>query len=360
MPYELPADIQDIASKTQEIEDQLFKKPVEPVPAPATSEPAPVVPEPTPTPQDQEPTPQPADGVHTEPAPTPEPPKKPEDFEHKYKVLKGKYDKELPDERKKAKEIRDRAIILEDENAKLRQQLLERQSQQVTDLRQTASPKPTVEAVIKELETDPDTEYIRTQFPDVWKVNRKMFEKLATVTSGNQGGGEIEDRIKKIETTVKDVSTRIEQTVQSEFDRYLDENVQGWRTVNVDPKFEEWLQDSDRYTGVPKITLIRDAIKRADGPTVANFFIDFAKENQPAPGVNPSPSPQKPQVVQNITPPKPRTVATPPPPEAETITQDSIGQFYERKRKGFYIGREAEALAEEKKIEKAVAEGRVK
>ena len=45
---------------------------------------------------------------------------------------------------------------------------------------------------------------------------------------------------------------------------------------------------------------------------------------------------------------------------SEIITQEHIADFYDKKRRGYYVGRETEADAEEKRIEKAVVENRVR
>ncbi len=359
---ELPTEIERIRLETQKIEDEMFKqeklKPSEEPPKPADIPPV------EPPPKEGEP---PGEEPVTEP-PVEEPveppghePKKKEDFRRKYKILQGKYDQEVTQVHQKARDARDRAIVLEDEAARLRARVVELE---------TAKPKEDIKSeqkpiTLEELEKDPDIAYAKENFPDVYKAFAKMFKAVGTGSVDTA----LKGRVEKIEAEVKNVAENTARTSMQTFHGYLDDNVEGWREVNRDPKFKEWLSSEDRYTGKPKMALIQDAIGRLDGPAVSAFFEDFAKENtvpkeepvvdtENIPETKPNVEPVKPK---NIVPPKGKPSVPPKRPDAEnTITTEHITDFYEKVRRGHYIGREDEKKAEEKKIEQAVVEGRVR
>jgi len=360
MGNELPTEIEKIRLETQKIEDEMFKqvkpKPSEEPPQPAETPPV----EP---PKEGE---LPKEKLVTEP-PVEEPaevppaePKKKEDFKHKYNVLKGKYDKEVPRAHSEVREAKDRAIVLEDEAARLRARVAELE---------VAKPKEEVKEqkpiTLEELEKDPEIAYAKENFPDVYKAFAKMFKAVGTGSVDTA----LKGRVEKIEAEVKNVAESTARTSMQTFHGYLDDNVEGWREVNRDPKFKEWLSAEDRYTGKPKMALIQDAIGRLDGPTVSAFFEDFAKENtipREEPVVDtentlepkPNAEPVRPK---NIVPPKGKPPVPPKRPDAENIiTTEYITDFYDKVRRGSYVGREDEKRSEEKKIEQAVVEGKVK
>lgn len=298
---------------------------------------------------------------------------KPVNWEHKYKVMSGKYNKELPRERDARKTAEDRAITVEYENSELRKQVtqlnerignLETGKSTKADLKPEESSK-AVTAILDELESDADVQEIKREFPDFWKANKKALNKIADVIL--RGASE---KVTKIEKHFESSKEETRKSNWIAFHKYLDENVVGWRTVNKDPIFETFLEE--KIYGVSKRQLIDKAIDEMNGPEVAKFFVEFAKSKEPPPvkkregeeenaGKDKGGQPPKPADTTN--PPKGQKTTPPKRPEdknKEIITSEHISKFYDDKRRGLYQGREAEAMAEEKRIEKAVAEGRVR
>lgn len=335
----LPADLDRIAKETEEIEKQIAAEqeasrraavgPTGPAPAPEGATGA------TGSTEPQGPTGQ--------PGPDDVPPKT-VDWEHKYKVLKGKYDKEVPRYAENLRVAQDQILVLQQENATLR-----------------AAPKPDATPATpqpatptdSDLDNDPEVQFLKTEYPEVWKAVKKVQNKsLADATS------KIDALTKKLEAT----TTRVETSDRDKFYDHLDATVEGWETVNQDPEFKNWLAtNSERYSGVRYSDLMKQAVDRLDARTVASLFEDFAKsKSAAAPAPSPAPKPKPAAKPGPVYPPKPRP--TPPPPRADEgplYTAADIDQFYKDVRRGVYEGREAEFRAEEARIHKAVAEGRV-
>jgi len=373
----VPAEIRKIAEDVQKMEDELFKKSSEKTPEQLAEEAKKAVEQnatgptgPTGPTGDEAKT-----GATGPTGPTgPDETKgktKPEDFEHKYRVLQGKYNKELPREREARKSSEERLVSAEYDNSILRKQLaeltnrLEALEKGGQGAKKEPEGSPKISDMMVELENDPDIVYIKNEFPDVWKGLKKVFSK--TYDKMVEGTA---SKITKVEEKMKSTEDTAAKRAWMDFHKHLDDNVVGWRVVNKDPEFAKWLEGEEEYSGLPKSVLIKQAISEMDGIRVAKFFVDFAKSKEkpadidktkdqeahdnkgddktkdggvtPSRGVKPNP-PKRPVDTKN-----------------EIITQEDIAAFYERKRKGFYIGREAEGDAEEKRIEKAVVENRVK
>ena len=286
---------------------------------------------------------------------------KPEDFEHKYKVLQGKYNKELPRERDARKSAEERTVGIEYDNSQLRKQIIDLTARiekgEVKKVEDVATGKGVTDT-LNELETDPEIQFVKNEFPDVWKGLRKAltktYDKFIEGTAG---------KITKVEEKIKSTEETANKTAWIGFNKHLDDNIEGWRVVNKDPAFHKWLDEEESYSGVPKKILIKQAIDEMDGPRVGKFFIDFAK-TKVVPKVKETTEENKTKKDgDDLMPPK--GVRTPPPKKqvdknSEIITQEHIADFYDKKRRGYYLGRESEADVEEKRIEKAVVENRVR
>jgi len=370
------SEVEQTRKDIQAMEDQLFKPenppatppvtpPAEPPATPPVPPAEPSIPPVTPPPEPPTPpieppavTP-PAELPPMEPPPAPpEPPASPptDDFKHKYDVLKGKYNKEIKEARVSVEQASGRVQALEYERTQLTGQVRDLTSR-LEKLEKGKEPSDTPPSSY-DPEKDPDLEYLKREFPDAYK----SFNALLT-RSINAAVGQVRKELKQVDQNVKDVAEQGKLSAKSTFDKYLDDNVKGWRTIDIDPGFAAWLQQPVPYTNVPKRIFIDKAIREFDGITASKFFLDYALENSAddtPPTPPPPPGPKKPVIPTDVVPPR---APTPPPPRrpqnTETITAAEIAKFYEDRMHGKYRGREAEMLADEKRIEKAVAEGRV-
>ena len=169
------------------------------------------------------------------------------------------------------------------------------------------------------------------------------------------------------------------RTVQSEAARteaFLDQHVPTWRTVNVDPDFLNWLQQTDPFTGATRQSLLQ---KANDGPRVAAFFQAYLTESQAirspqgsTPDTRQAEQPQPPTQGHEPTVDRASLVAPGRPTaqgggagaattggETQIVTDKQISAFYRDVQMGKYKSNPKEKDRIERIIADAVATGRV-
>src|SRR5262249_37501712 len=67
----------------------------------------------------------------------------------------------------------------------------------------------------------------------------------------------------------------VSRAAKNTIDQYLDANVPGWRQINADERFHQWLLMPDPYSGVIRDRLLKDAAHAANAQRVASFFTGF-------------------------------------------------------------------------------------
>lgn len=148
-------------------------------------------------------------------------------WKHKYEVLKGKYDAEVPrlhEEIQRLTEERDLAPVAH----------------------QPADNGDAVAFLSKVRDEYGD------EIADVFDAQHRQLELL-------------KDQVSSV--------TRYQQHgAQDRFERTLEERVPGWRETNRDPRFLEWLTSRDQFSGVVRHNLLLDAAKRRDVERVTTFF----------------------------------------------------------------------------------------
>lgn len=200
------------------------------------------------------------------PEPKPEEPAQPpaeSDPDHKYKVLKGKYDKEVP---RLHRQIR--------EASQTNQQLMERINKleiQIQNMRTEKKPTKEPEPVVSQEEID-------SFGPDLIDIIRRVAKAETGVV--------LDEKLKPVQQSVKHVQETVAQDKQSmarsareRLLEALNEQVPEWQHMNTDEDFLEWLDEEDPYAGVPRAELLTAAYKENDAPRVIKFFKGFQKEN---------------------------------------------------------------------------------
>ena len=151
----------------------------------------------------------------------------------------------------------------------------------------------------------------------------------------------------------------------------LDAHVPDWKAVNVNPRFKAWCRSSDIYSGNVRGQLLNAAFQAADAPRVIAFFNGFLAEeaatgqaptSQPEPGATP---PRQAAVqLDTLTAPgraKPATgdtaVASA---DKPLLTRAQVAGFYDRVRKGSYVGRDTDKARDEATIFAAQRDGRIR
>lgn len=217
--------------------------------------------------------------------PAADPPADPQpekDPDHKYKVLQGKYNAEVP---RLQSELRESKELVQE----LRQRVNNTES--LLAVMQAAPPDP---APAPAPAPSGITDEERAQFgPDLIDV----IERAAAAKIMPQ----VESQIAPVKTSVEQVSQSAGQAAeqQARSDREatlaaLEAAVPNWVQQNEDQGFLQWLNENDAYAGVPRGQLLTQAFQANDATRVIAFFKGFQQENAvvtpepaPAPAVEP-------------------------------------------------------------------------
>ena len=236
-----------------------------------------------------------------------------EQLEHRYKVLQGKYNSEVPRLSAENKELKSRL-------AEIEQKLNELQN----------APQPLVSP--QEIE-----EYGEGLIDVARRIAR---EELASKDSEIQA---LKAKLNSLEETTTKV-------VKDDFFSALGNKVSDWMTINNDANFHKWLDEIDDLTGTRRQDLLFAAEQERDADRVAKFFLAFKKTSQKQ--VASANAALESQVA-------PSSVQTPNTPPAKKVwTRGEIAQFYERMRRGEVDDKEAVAI--ESDIQAASIEGRIR
>jgi hypothetical protein len=258
----------------------------------------------------------------TPPASTPpqgqdgSPPPAPQDenWEHRFKVLQGKYNSEVPRFAEQVKELTKRLDGLEQENAQLK-----------------AKPP---EPLVSQQEVD---EYGEGLIDVARRIAR---EELAAKQA----------EIDALKRQITDIGEATTKTVSNDFFRSLTALVPDWEALNTDANFIKWLEEVDELTGQTKQVLLSQAEQSRDATRVAKFFTSFKKASQSwAANANQS-------LESQVAPPTNKAPDTPP--SKKVWTRGEISEFYSRMRRGDVS--DADAIAIEADITAASIEGRIR
>lgn len=284
------------------------------------------------------------------------------DSDHKYKVLQGKYNAEVP----RLKRQNDK---LEADNAELKQRLLNLEGMiAAMQTRDAEPPKPKDDP----LPVISDDE--RAQFGDDLIDLMERVAKRATLP-------EIEAHLKPLEGRVKQVGEKVAHTEtsvaeskrQQVFDR-LASAVPDWVQQNEDPKFLEWLDQEEGMSGKTRGHFLTEAMKSNDAGKVIRYFTGFRSENaadtsDPAPAEAPQTGePKKPEpqakLDEFVAPGTPKTGTASAPDESgkRVWSREDIAKFYAEKnefaRKGKPVPKRFQEL--ERDLFAAQHEGRLR
>jgi len=353
----LPESVRRAAAAAEALHKQAYQTPDTPAPDPAqvqqpATQPAQLPPDPDqpinivavsepPQPATQPATQQP-DPTQVQPAPVAapaEPSPQPDNWEHRYYSMKGRYD----------------------------------QSQQTI-------------AGLQENLSEASQELMRmtnliSQQPQRQQPQRQQPQRLLTAEDEKTYGPELLDTIKRAAqeavlpavNEVRQQTQQVKQTVtqQAIAGVYADlyAQVSNWEEINNSPRFKQWLSLRDIYSGAVRGQMLRQAFNAANAPRVLAFFKGFLAEEQ-ATGQLPNPASPQPPV------PAPRTAAVPlvnlaapgvrpasdtnAPADKPIFTHKQIAEFYSHQGRARYVGREEDRKNDEREIFAAQREGRIR
>ena len=178
----------------------------------------------------------------------------------------------------------------------------------------------------------------------------------------------LKNEIDELRSQLGHVGGSIAQNERQKMFSQLDEYLDGWRDINKDPRFLQWLALPDTYSGAIRHNLLKAAWERNDTPRAAAFFQGFLAEEaavDPArgqPNGSQAPTYQQPNgkvPLDTYAAPGRAKSAAGIPAEKPQISRSQISNFYAQCAAGKYRGNEQEKNRLEKMIFDAQAEGRI-
>lgn len=237
-------------------------------------------------------------------------------WEHRYKVLAGKYSSEVPRLAADNRELKTKLKDLEASIERLKQ-----------------APQAKAQLVKPE-----EVETFGSELIDV--VRRAAREELA----------EKDNQISELREMVQQLSNKTTKNVEVDFYTALNSKVTDWVTINDDKNFHKWLNELDDLTGIRRQDLLAQAEADRDADRVAKFFIAYKRASQSW-AANATRS-----LETQVAPDTGRQASAPP--AKRFYTRGEIADFYARVRRNEVS--DQDAIAIEADIQAAIGEGRVR
>ena len=271
--------------------------------------------------------------------------------EHKYKVLQGKYNKEIV-------AIKDDVNLLnrlKGENDTLRRQVQklesdhEQTSTLLTELRQELDKRkePEILDPAKVL-SEEDLQHLKDEDLDGKTI--EIFMKLANSVRDKNLESKVSEISKEVSDVKKDFETSRVQTWEEKVNARIPDFA-SYVGPNADPDFAEWLnQPLSEFSARTRRDELQDALNSRNLEALAKG-IDLFKATKKEPQSNP--------LEKHIDPDE--TIAPDPKPvkEGKIWQMKDVIKFYSDQTKGLYRGREKEAAAIDQEIIRADREGRI-
>lgn len=271
-------------------------------------------------------------------------PKEPDSLEHKFKVLQGKYNKEVV-------EVRN---ALQSENTRLKDQVASATMQiselkkMVDELIEQSKSKPPAPVEMSSTLSDDDRATLEKEdiSPEVVNVINKLIN--AAVENGTKP---LADRVGNTEKTV------IEQRTMSFQDKVLSgikqQTGKTYEEINGDAAFSAWLDQPLPYVGITRRNVGERASKDGDSATFIQLYVDFVNSSG-----NPSKVKKPNPLEKEIEPESSNATETPLTYQQDKAwTRAEVAKFYTDVTKGLYAGKEAEANKIDESIKLADSRG---
>ena len=261
----------------------------------------------------------------TPPVAAPAPPV--EDWKHKYEVLQGKYNAEVPRYAYRVAFLENQVESLTKEIGNLKLQLASPQPPAQPGASATPAAIPQASGKMSEVlknSTDEKIKSFKDNFPDIFEAIGVVADQMLTTIRT-----ESDTKMKAIEQ----VSAKNAQDV---FYEALNKDAPGWQQMcQTDPNWPVWLGVIENYTGKLRLELLKEASTRFDAKAILNMLRDFRTAYPAQPVVAPiaaNPNPPAPPAILGaalVGPPSAPSAGSPPSVNpAETITRKFVSDFY--------------------------------
>lgn len=266
--------------------------------------------------------------------PSPAPAASGEDWEHKYKSLKGKFDAETQRLGHANDVLTGRLQALEEMMASMN----------------------TPQAQMEDPITPEDRQAYGEEF--IAAVRRSARAEFQDEIR------DLKSQLEQLSGKVKTVGGEVAKTAREKMFVAMDSGLADWRKINHDPKFIAWLDLRDPMSGAIRNELLSAALAANDAQRVLAFFRGFLREEAATASASSDSTPATPTVSNLADFAAPGrasgTAATPPSNEKPFITRAQIAAFYADVAAGRYRGREDEKNKQEQILFAAQREGRVR
>lgn len=311
----LPKKVREAEEKAEALYKQIYEQKPEETPKEESAPEEPSA-ETTEPPPQEEPQQEPVGSQ--EPAPQEEPEEKQDDsWEHRYKVLNGKYSSEVP------------RLAADNRELKATLKNLEQQLEELKKGKASVS-----QTFVKPEEVEEYGE------PLIDLIRRAAREEVSAK----------EAEIETLKAKIESFDSRTSKVVEVDFFEQLGRDVPDWVAINEDKNFHKWLDQYDELTGQRRQDMLSAAEADKDARRVANFFKAYKKTGQTwaAAASKKLESQVVPETNQSVK----------PPPGKKIWTRQEIANFYAAMRRGEVSDKEAVAL--EAEIHAAQVDGRVR
>lgn len=266
-------------------------------------------------------------------------------WEHRYKSMKGRYDRAET----QIRTLSDQISGLQNVIATL--QTAPQQYSQDDDADYSAS-----RLITPEEEKDYGSEFLSV-------VGKKAKEELTPEVA------KLRKEIAGLKQQLNGVGSYVAGNARERMENLMNEQLPNWREVNVNPEFLNWLKLPDPYSGAIRHELLKAAHERNDAPRTLAFFKGFLAEEaattpaERGPDLPDGASVQQKVSLESLAAPgraKTAAAATSAPAEKPSFTRAYISKFYADSAAGRYRGKEAEKDRIERQIFEAEREGRIR
>ena len=177
-------------------------------------------------------------------------------WKHKYDVLQGKYDAEVPRLQQSNNGLQGRLGEMENQLARITAKMADAPAKQITP---------------SSYLTDEEREdYGEDMLTVVKKAAREEFEPMLATLQEENG---------QLRSLLGGMQQKSILGARDEMLDKLDNELSNWRQLNSQPDFLGWLENVDPYSGNKKLEMLRQAFENNNTSRVLAFFKGFLNEN---------------------------------------------------------------------------------